>query len=126
MRFVGHDPSFSRTGACILGDKVVQLQSIKSSKKDAVFDRQKQILRGVSALLARGDIVTFEEFGISARFVPSGRYRIARTARQGLELIDTLNSNGVSVRIMNMVGTIDNTPIGSSCAQCSLPSLNAI
>ena len=38
--------------------------------------------------------------------------RIARTARQGLELIDTLNGKGVSVRIMNMGGTIDNTPIG--------------
>lgn len=38
--------------------------------------------------------------------------RIARTARQGLELIDTLNGKGVSVRIINMGGTIDNTPIG--------------
>ena len=38
--------------------------------------------------------------------------RIARTARQGLELIDTLNANDVSVRILNMGGAIDNTPIG--------------
>lgn len=38
--------------------------------------------------------------------------RIARTARQGLELIDTLNAKDVSVRILNMGGAIDNTPIG--------------
>ena len=38
--------------------------------------------------------------------------RIARTARQGLELIDTLNAKDVSVRILNMSGAIDNTPIG--------------
>ena len=33
--------------------------------------------------------------------------RIARTARQGLELIDTLNAKDVSVRILNMSGAID-------------------
>lgn len=38
--------------------------------------------------------------------------RIARTARQGLELVDRLNSMGVSVRILNMGGTIDGSPIG--------------
>ena len=38
--------------------------------------------------------------------------RIARTARQGLELIDMLNAKDVSVHILNMGGAIDNTPIG--------------
>lgn len=38
--------------------------------------------------------------------------RIARTARQGLELVDQLNNMGVSVRILNMGGTIDGSPIG--------------
>ena len=38
--------------------------------------------------------------------------RIARTARQGLELVDQLNDLGVSVRILNMGGTIDGSPIG--------------
>lgn len=37
--------------------------------------------------------------------------RIARSARQGLELVDQLNSKNVCVRILNM-GTIDNTAIG--------------
>lgn len=37
--------------------------------------------------------------------------RIARSARQGLELIDKLNAKNVSVKILNM-GTIDNSPIG--------------
>ena len=38
--------------------------------------------------------------------------RIARTAKQGLELVDRLNGMGVSVRILNMGGTIDGSPIG--------------
>ena len=37
--------------------------------------------------------------------------RIARSARQGLELIDKLNSKNVKVQILNM-GIIDNTSIG--------------
>ena len=38
--------------------------------------------------------------------------RIARTARQGLELVDQLNDLGVSVRILNMGGVIDGSPLG--------------
>ncbi len=37
--------------------------------------------------------------------------RIARSARQGLNLIDQINKKDVAVRILNM-GAIDNTPIG--------------
>ncbi len=38
--------------------------------------------------------------------------RIVRTARQGLELIDTLNSKSVSVRILNMWESMDKSSIG--------------
>ena len=38
--------------------------------------------------------------------------RIARTARQGLEIVDSLNDKGVSVRILNMGGVIDGLPLG--------------
>ena len=38
--------------------------------------------------------------------------RIARTARKGLELVDRLNGLGVSVRILNMGGAIDGSPLG--------------
>lgn len=39
--------------------------------------------------------------------------RIARTARQGLELVDQCNKMGVAVRILNMGGTIDESPLGN-------------
>ena len=44
-------------------------------------------------------------------FIVTKLDRIARTAKQGLDLIDNLNSKNVSVQILNM-GVIDNTPIG--------------
>ncbi len=74
MRFVGIDPSFSRTGVCILGQNYSFFESVNSDKKANTFARQKQIVHSICALLQKNDIVTIEEFGISARFAPSGKF----------------------------------------------------
>ena len=58
-------------------------------------------LKRLLAVLKKDDVLVWSKLD-----------RIARTARQGLELIDTLNAKDVSVRILNMGGAIDNTPIG--------------
>lgn len=74
MRLIGIDPSFSRTGVCVIDGDAVTFTSIKSDKSLSIFDRQKQLLRGCKQLLQKDDIVTFEDFSVSARFAPSGRF----------------------------------------------------
>ena len=78
-RIVGIDPSFTRTGVCILDNCQTDtphptFYSITSSKKYSVFERQKQIVNNIKNLLHVGDVVIFEDFAISARFSPSGRF----------------------------------------------------
>lgn len=74
MRIVGIDPSFTRTGMCILEGENHSFISISSDKHMNTFDRQKAILSGVCSNLKKYDIVTLEEFGVSARFAPSGKF----------------------------------------------------
>ena len=74
MRIVGIDPSFTRTGMCILEGENHSFLSISSDKHLNTFDRQKAILSGVCSNLKKYDIVMLEEFGVSARFAPSGKF----------------------------------------------------
>ena len=74
MRIVGIDPSFTRTGVCFLEDKTPSFLSIRSDKNLSTFDRQKFILNKIFSSLKKDDIVTIEEFGVSARFAPSGKF----------------------------------------------------
>ena len=81
------------------------------------------------ALLTAGANVIFEEACSGAKaerpelkrlletikdgdtFIVTKLDRIARTAKQGLDLIENLNNKNVSVQILNM-GIIDNTSVG--------------
>lgn len=74
MRIVGIDPSLSRTGICIIADADVQTYSVTGSSKLNLFQRQRALVNGVLRHLKRGDVAVFEDFGISARFAPSGRF----------------------------------------------------
>jgi Holliday junction resolvasome RuvABC endonuclease subunit len=74
MRDVGIDPSLSRTGICILSGEHVIVKSIKTSRKMSVFERQTIAVAEAKTFIQRGEIVALEEFGISARFAPSGRF----------------------------------------------------
>jgi len=76
VRIVGIDPSLSRTGVCVIDaeDASVTLHSITSKSSDDIFSRQKKAVHAVRALLCAGDVTVFEDFGVSARFAPSGRF----------------------------------------------------
>ena len=75
MRIVGIDPSLSRTGLCILEDGETPVTaSIRVDSKDSIFKRQRSIVEEVRLQLTRNDVVVLEDFGVSARFAPSGRY----------------------------------------------------
>ena len=74
MRFIGIDPSLSRTGLCICSDAGVEVYSISPSKKLTVLERQLVMVTGACAKLKKGDIVALEDFGVSSRFAPSGRF----------------------------------------------------
>jgi Holliday junction resolvasome RuvABC endonuclease subunit len=74
MRYVGIDPSLSRTGLCIIDDAGIEARSLPTSRKLSIYDRQLQIVKSAAAQIRAGDIVVLEEFGISARFAPSGRF----------------------------------------------------
>ena len=75
MRVVGIDPSLSRTGVCIISDAGVRTTSVKAACRAAgMFRRQRELVSGVCNYLMRGDVVVFEDFGVSARFAPSGRF----------------------------------------------------
>ena len=74
MRFIGIDPSLSRTGVCCLDKDNVDVTSITVPRKLSVFERQMAMVRRVCGLLKKGDVVALEEFGVSARFAPSGRF----------------------------------------------------
>lgn len=73
-RFVGLDPSFTNTGVCIIDGMKVETFSIKTSAKESVFARQKKACVEVCKLLSRDDLIAIEDFGISARYAPSGRF----------------------------------------------------
>ena len=73
MRIVGIDPSLQQTGVCILeAGQPPETLSIRSKKQESVYRRQRQILSDVKDCLLIHDIVVLEDFGISARFAPSG------------------------------------------------------
>ena len=74
MRIVGIDPSFTRTGVCIFEGENYSFFSLSSDKRQNTFARQKRILNDVCIKLKKYDIVTIEEFGVSARFSPSGKF----------------------------------------------------
>lgn len=74
MRIVGIDPSLSRTGICIIDGNSVSACNISAPRKLSVYERQVRMVKGVCDLLQKGDVVTLEEFGVSARFAPSGRF----------------------------------------------------
>jgi len=74
MRIVGIDPSLTNTGLCIISPDNTETISIPSSHKLDVYRRQRKIVSAIKEYLRRDDIVTIEDFGISARFSPSGRF----------------------------------------------------
>ena len=74
MRIVGIDPSLSRTGVCIIAGDSTTAYSVKAPNKLGMFQRQRMLVDGVRQYLRLGDVVVFEDFGISARFAPSGRF----------------------------------------------------
>jgi Holliday junction resolvasome, endonuclease subunit len=76
MRFIGVDPSFTRTGLSILNSEggVELLTSIKTSAKKSTFERQREITETILSYVRGNDVVCLEDFGVSARFAPSGRF----------------------------------------------------
>lgn len=74
MRFVGIDPSLSRTGVAIIDNESVELHSVKADAKYSIYRKQRSLVKQIRELLKRNDIVIFEDFGVSARFAPSGRF----------------------------------------------------
>jgi Holliday junction resolvasome RuvABC endonuclease subunit len=74
-RFVGIDPSLSRTGMCaIFPDGNVIVQSKTGSSKLPVFERQLVMLSAARKFVEKNDVVVMEDFGVSARFAASGRF----------------------------------------------------
>ncbi|MDR1945990.1 MAG: hypothetical protein LBQ51_02330 [Desulfovibrio sp.] len=74
MRFVGIDPSLSRTGFCALSDGVTVIRHKVTSVKNPVLDRQVEVVTAAREFVQKGDIVLLEDFGIAARFALSGRF----------------------------------------------------
>ena len=75
MRIVGIDLSLSRTGVCALEEKKDPLFiSIKSDRSANIFKRQKAIVTQVRGVLREDDIVVFQDFGVSEKTPPSGRF----------------------------------------------------
>jgi Holliday junction resolvasome RuvABC endonuclease subunit len=74
MRIVGVDPSLSRTGVCVYAGDVPTAHSISASNRLSIYERQLFMVSGVRSFLERGDAVVLEEFGVSVRFAPSGRF----------------------------------------------------
>ena len=75
MRFVGVDLSLSRTGLCIIDENGgVVASSIKPNQGLGILDKQLSICRQIAHALQLDDIVCIEEFGVSSRFSPSGRF----------------------------------------------------
>ena len=87
------------------------------------LDVQEQELRQAGATEIYSDVYTgtkqhrpeldklFEKLQAGDTLVVTKLDRIARNARHGLEIIESLIDKGVSIRIMNM-GMFDNTPTG--------------
>lgn len=75
MRIVGIDPSLRRTGVCVISDAGdVSVASLTTGNRDGVFFRQRNMVSLVKQCLRADDVVVLEEFGVSARFAPSGRF----------------------------------------------------
>lgn len=75
MRFVGIDPGLTVTGISIYADGQMECRSVKSSLKDGtVFERQLLLLKRIVSLVEPGDVISLEDFGLSGRFTPSGRF----------------------------------------------------
>lgn len=76
MRIVGIDPSLSRTGVCILADDCEpEFHSIVPKGRNlTLFQKQMKIVSSLRKLLVENDVVVLEDFGLSARYAPSGRF----------------------------------------------------
>ncbi len=75
MRIVGIDLSLSRTGVCALEEKKDPLFiSIRSDRSANIFKRQKAIVKQIRGVLREDDIVVFEDFALSEKNAPSGKF----------------------------------------------------
>lgn len=74
MRYVGIDPSLTRTGLCIIDGDNIFTTHLKSDAKKGMYQRQRHLTTKVVEYLKRDDVVILEDFGVSARFAPSGKF----------------------------------------------------
>ena len=75
MRVIGIDPSLRNTGLCIIDeDENICTYSLGSPPSWRIFPRQRHIVHSIGEYLKKDDVVVFEDFGVSARFAPSGKF----------------------------------------------------
>lgn len=76
VNFVGLDPSLTSFGVAVFchPSREFRTFSFGTSRKESVFDRQKEALSKVLPLLSPNDVVAMESLGVGARFVPSGLF----------------------------------------------------
>lgn len=75
MRFVGIDPSLTRTGVSIIEESGKQsCFSIKTNSKNSDLERQIDMAAGVLRLLQLNDVCCMEDFGIAARKGQGGKF----------------------------------------------------
>ena len=91
-RYVGIDPSLTRTGVAILETGLVTPISITSSNKTRPDVRLFRIVSEVSKYLKHGDVVVFEDFGFGGRFNRNSGKLIER-----LELLGMLKLRAMQI-----------------------------
>lgn len=76
MRFIGVDPSLTSTGfaAYDVQSGIVAFRTISTKRTRPIFERQSMICAELIHSLRPYDVLVFEDFAISARFAPSGRF----------------------------------------------------
>jgi hypothetical protein len=75
MRFVGVDPSLTRTGVYIFTlDGEGTAFSLRSDPRDSDFVRQTRLVASLRTLLAKDDLLCYESFGNAGRYQPSGKF----------------------------------------------------
>jgi hypothetical protein len=73
-RYVGVDLSLSRTGICILDGDIVRFHDFSSPGKEAIRKKQEWMITSIFKILSPDDVLVLEDFGVSSRFSPSGRF----------------------------------------------------
>lgn len=75
MRYVGIDPSLTRTGLYILNGDAPLCYSIKSKQSDSDYDRQVSIVSQIYSKIEVHDLICFEDFGSAGQFQISGKFK---------------------------------------------------